>query len=109
MDRQNRVGLALRKTAVDDFLRAALHFRVAALHRGEIEIFLAAAAGHRRRRAAAEADQHRRAAEHDDVRAGRDFALVDMLAANRADAAGDHDRLVITAQLVAVGASTCCS
>ncbi len=103
MNRQDRVVRALRKTAIDDFLHAALHFRIAALYRREIEIFVAFAAGHRRRRAAAETDQHRRAAEHDDIGARRNIPLVYMFATDRADPACDHDRFVVTAQFGPVG------
>ena len=45
-----------------------------------------------------EPDQHRRAAEHDDLRARHDRRLFDVLAAHVAEAARDHDRLVIAAQ-----------
>ena len=56
VDRQDRVGLALREAAIDDFLYATLHLRVAALHRGKIETLATAAAGHRRGGAATETD-----------------------------------------------------
>jgi hypothetical protein len=69
VDQQDRVVVAQRPAAVDDLLAAALHLRVAALHRGEIEVLAALAARHRRGGAAAEADQHRRAAQHDQLRA----------------------------------------
>jgi hypothetical protein len=59
----DRVVLAALPAAVDDFLAAPLHFRVLALHGGEIEVLLPVGAGHARGRTAAEADQHRRAAE----------------------------------------------
>jgi hypothetical protein len=59
--------------AVDDLLRAALDLRVAALHRGEIEVGGVGAGGHRRGRAAAQADQHARAAELDQQRRRREL------------------------------------
>ena len=77
VDGDDRVVVAERPAAVDDLLAAALHLGVVALHRGEIEILLRGARGHRRGRAAAEADEHGRAAEHDDGRARRDLALLD--------------------------------
>ena len=40
------VVLAHPPAGVDDFLRPALHFRIAALHRGEIQILTALAGGH---------------------------------------------------------------
>ena len=70
--------IAQRPAAVDDFLRAALHLRVAALHRGEIQIRAAAAAADRGGGAAAQADQHGRAAEHHQLRADRHLALLHM-------------------------------
>src|SRR5690606_33034959 len=60
------------------------------------------AGGHRRRRTAAETDEHRRAAEHDHLRARLHAVLLDVLRADVAHAAGDHDRLVVAADL-AVG------
>ena len=80
----SRIGLSVQRAraAVDDLLRAPLDLRIATLHRGEIEIGARRAAVHRRRRAAAEADQHRGPAEHDDLRADRDLALLDVLAAH---------------------------
>src|SRR5690606_9866228 len=78
VDRRDRVALAERPARVDDLLRAALHLRVAALHRREVEALLALAAALRRRGAAAEADQHRGTAEHDELRAGARLALLDL-------------------------------
>ena len=81
VDERDGVFVAQRPAAVDDFLAAALHLRVVALHAGEIEILLAVAAGHRAGRAAAEADEHGGAAEDDEFVAGADFALLDMVGA----------------------------
>jgi hypothetical protein len=83
--------------AVDDFLRAPLNLGVAALHRSEIEVGVVAAGGHRTGGAATEADQHARATELDQQRAGRQRAGLERLAGGDvADAAGEHDRLVVT-------------
>ena len=97
VDEQDGVGHALRPAAVDDLLRAPLHLGVAALHRREIEVGRRSARADRRRRTAAEPDEHRGAAEHDDLGARRAVALLDMVAAHVAHAARDHDRLVVTA------------
>jgi hypothetical protein len=80
------VAVAHLPAAVDDFLRAALDFRVAALHRGEIEVFGIGAGGHRLARAAAQADQHAGAAELDQQRADREgFGLERLLGLDVAD------------------------
>ncbi len=97
---QNRIERPARRAAVDDLLRAPLDFRIATLHRGEIEIGAGGAAVHRRRRSAAETDQHRRPAEHDDFRTHRNLALLHVLATHVAETAGDHDGLVITADAI---------
>ena len=65
--RQDRIVLAHLPAAVDDFLRAALDFRVAALDRGEVEVFGVGTGRHRRGGAAAQADQHAGAAELDEL------------------------------------------
>ena len=99
VDGQDRIGIALLPTAVDDFLGAALDFRVAALHRGEIEVGGIGPGRHRGCRAAAEADQHAGAAELDQQAAGRKAYLEGMFGGDVAQAAGDHDRLVVAAHL----------
>ncbi len=85
--------------AVDDLLAAALHFRVLALHRGEIQVGGAGAGGHGRGRATAQADQHGRTAQHDELAAHRDVALLHVVGADVAQAAGEHDRLVVATHL----------
>ncbi|AJX21855.1 hypothetical protein BG17_3587 [Burkholderia pseudomallei MSHR491] len=98
---ENRVVLAELPAAVDHFLRAPLDFRVAALDRIEVELGGVRAGGHRARRAAAHADAHARAADLDEQRAGRHVVLVRVRVRDVADAARDHDRLVIAAHLAA--------
>ena len=103
VDRPDRRGLAERDAAVDDLLAAALDLGVVALDRREVEVLVRGALPHRRRRAAAEADQHGGAAEHDQGRARRDLRLGDVRRADVADPAGQHDRLVVAADDVALG------
>ena len=55
------------------------------------------ATAHRRGRTAAEADQHRGTAQHDETCADRNVGFLDVRPPNIAEAAGDHDRLVIAA------------
>jgi hypothetical protein len=94
---QNRVLLAELPARVDDFLRTALDFRIAALNRVEVEFGGVGAGRHRAGGAAAHADAHTRAADLDQQRAFRQIVLVRVLIGDIADAAGDHDRLVIAA------------
>ncbi|MCY1501904.1 hypothetical protein D9M68_359910 [compost metagenome] len=101
VDELDRVVLAHLPAAVDDLLAAALHFRVLALHRGEVEVGGAGAGRHRGCGTAAEADQHGRAAQHDELGADADLALLHVLGADVAHAAGDHDRLVVAAHFLA--------
>ncbi|OIQ70388.1 hypothetical protein GALL_480000 [mine drainage metagenome] len=95
VDGQDRVGRAQRAAGVDHFLRAALHFRVAALHRVEIEVLGVGAGGQARRRAAAQPDAHAGAAELHQQAAGAELDLVRVRVGDFADAAGQHDRLVV--------------
>ena len=104
MYRYDRVGVAKLPTTVDDFLATALHFRVAALHRGKVECFVAGAARHRRGGAATQTNQHRRATQHYQLRTRRNNSLGDVAGANRPYAARDHDGFVVAAQFHAVGA-----
>ena len=97
MEEVDRVALAHRHAAVDDLLAAALHLRVVALDAGEVQVLGTLAGGHRTGRAAAEADQHRRPAQHDHRVARLQADLVDLDAVDRAQAAGQHDRLVVGA------------
>ena len=103
MNCQNRISQPQLRALVDDFLRAALDFRVAALHRIEVELGGIRARRHRAGCAAAHADAHAGAADLDQQRAGGEQNLVGQFGINRADAAGNHDGLVITPALAADG------
>ena len=97
MEELDRVVGAHRHAAVDDLLAAALHFRVVALDTGKIQRLGRFARRHRRGRATAQPDQHRRATEHDHPVALAQRDLVHLDAVDRAQAAGQHDRLVVGA------------
>ncbi len=99
MDGDDGVGFAQLPAAVDDFLAAALDFRVAALHRVEVQVFAVGPGVHRRGGAAPQADQQAGAAQLDQQRAFRDFVLVDLLLLDVAQAARQHDGLVVAAHL----------
>src|SRR6185295_7577933 len=74
----------------------------AELHRGEIEIRARSAAAHVRGRATTETDQHRRPAEHHDLRTHGNVGFLDVLAPHVAHAASDHDGFVISARAIGV-------
>ncbi len=101
MDEGDGVLVAQLPAAVDDLLAAAFHFRVLALYRGEIQIGRAGTGRDRGGGAAAQADQHGRAAEHDQLGANGDLGLLHVIFTDVAHAASEHDRLVITTHLVA--------
>ena len=56
VNRENGIVVAQRHAAINHFLGAALDFRVAALHRGEIEVLVGTARRHTGRCAAAQAN-----------------------------------------------------
>ena len=104
VDRQNGVALATgsavlaqRPTLVDDLLRPALDFRVAALHRIKIKLGRIGASGHRARRAATHANAHAGPPQLNQQTAGRERHLVGLRGVNHAQPAGNHDRLVVAA------------
>ena len=97
VDRQNRIRPAQRGAVVDDFLRAPLNFGVAALHRIKVEFGGVLAGGHGARRAAAHANAHAGAAQLHQQRAGRECDLLRQRCVNAAQAAGNHDGLVVAA------------
>ena len=99
VDEGDGVLVAEGPAAVDDLLAAALHLGVVALHAGEIEVFVARAAGQGTGRAATETDEHGGSAEDDEFVAGADFALPDVFGPDVAEAAGEHNGLVVTAPL----------
>ena len=101
VDRQNRVVRAELPAAVDDLLRTALDFRVAALHRIKIELRAVRTRVHRRGRATAETDFHARAAELNQQCTFGQIALANVLRINIAHTACDHDGLVIAVDLIA--------
>ncbi len=103
VDKGDRVLVTQLPAAVDDLLTAAFHFRVLTLHGGKVQILGAGTGGHGRRRAAAQTNQHRRAAQHDQLGANRNVRLLDVGRTNVAHATSDHDRLVVTTGFRATG------
>ena len=90
-----RIVRAKRPAAVDHLLRAALDLGIATLDRVEIELLGVGAGAHAGGCATPKADPHAGAAELDQQRARRQVELGGLVVTNAADAAGDHDRLVI--------------
>ena len=104
VDRDDRIVCAHLPAGVDDFLGAAFHFRIAALDGIEVQVGRVAAGGHRRGGAAAHADTHARATKLHQQAADGDVVLVRVLRRDIADAARDHDRLVVAEHGIAVDA-----
>ena len=95
VDGEDRVVLPQRAAAVDHLLRPPLDLGVAALDGVEVEVRGVGAGGHGGGRPAAHADEHPGAPELDEQRARRHLALVRVPGAHVADAARQHDRLVV--------------
>ena len=98
VDGQDGVALAQRRAVVDDLLRAALDLGVAALHGVKIQLGRILARGHGAGRAAAHADAHAGAAQLHQQRTGGEFDLLRELRVNAAQAARNHDGLVVAAR-----------
>ena len=99
VDGEDRVRLSHLPARVDDFLAAALELGVGALHRIEVERLGVGAARHRGGRAAAHADEEARAAELHEHRLRVERLLGDVLRREVAQAARQHDGLVVAAHL----------
>ena len=79
---------------VDDLLGTALDLGVATLHRVEVELGRVGPGRHRRRGPTAHADAHAGPADLHEQRARGEDDLLGHVGADRAEAAGAHDRLV---------------
>ena len=97
VDRQNRVRITAQPALVNDFLRAALNLGVAALYRIKIQRGAICTRRHRASSAATHADAHARAAQLHQERACWEFNFVRQACVDRADAARNHDGLVVAA------------
>ena len=102
MNGNNRIALAVRPAAIDDFLTTALDLRVVALHRGKIQCLRTLPGCHRRRSTTTQPNQQGRTTEHNNFCTRRNTMLLHMLTADIADTAGDHDRLVIAAHFITI-------
>ena len=102
MDEDDGVLIPQLPAAVDHLLAAALHLGVVALHRGKVEIFGRLAGSHGGGCAAAQADVHGRAAQHYQGGPDRDLPFLNVFAADVANAASQHDGLVVATHLDAV-------
>ena len=103
MDRQNGVLFSLNPALVDHLLRAALDFRVAALHRVKVQVGRVGACGERAGRTAAHANAHAGAAKLNQQTARWEFNFLRLPGINHPQATRDHDRLVIPALNAAHG------
>ena len=95
MNKGDWITFSQRPAAIDHFLTATLHLRVLTLNRCEVQLLVALSAAHRRRRAATQTDQHCGTAKHNEISTRFKIALLDVFFTDVAEAAGDHDRLVI--------------
>ena len=95
MYRENGIIFTQCPAGVDDFLRASLHFRIAALYRIKIQICGIGARCHGGCGTTTHADAHARAAKLYQQAAGRQAFFLCMLRGDVTHTAGDHDRLVI--------------
>ena len=102
VDEDDGVVVPQLPAAVDHLLAATLHLGVVTLHRGEVEIFRRLTGGHGGCGAAAQTDVHGRATQHDEGCPHRDLPFLDVLAADVADAARQHDGFVVAAHLDAI-------
>ena len=64
VNQRNRIVVPQGAAPVDNFLTAALHLRVAPLHGGKVQRFLARPGGHGGGSAASQADEHGRPPKH---------------------------------------------
>ena len=78
-------------------MRPALDLRVAALHRIKVQLSRVRTRGHRARRTATHANAHTGPTQLDQQASGRERHLVRLSRIDHAQAARDHDRLVIAA------------
>src|SRR5690606_21491638 len=102
VDGEDGIVFAQAPAVVDDLLRTPFDFRVASLHRVEIERSRVGARSHRRGSGTGHADAHARATQLDQQGARIELDFPGLLAADGANAARDHDGLVIpTANRVA--------
>ena len=100
VNREDGIARALTPAGVDDFLRAALDFRIAALHGGKIQLGGVFPRAHAGSRAAAQPDEHPGAAQLHQQCAGGEIAFVRLAGGNVAQPASNHDGLVIAAHLL---------
>ena len=82
---------------VDDFLRPALDFRVAALYRVKVQFGRVGACGHGAGGTATHANAHAGATQLNQQAAGRKFDFFRLAGVDLPQTARDHDGLVVTA------------
>ena len=100
VNQQNGIVVAHLPATIDNFLRAALNFRITALHGRKIKILATDSARDTGRRPTAKADQHRRPADDRDLCSNRHVDLGRVAIAHIANTAGDHDGFVIAANFI---------
>ena len=102
VDGYDGIVLAHRPAAIYDLLAAPLHFGIAALYRGIVQVLGAGARVHAGGGPAAETDEHGRATEHDQPGANGHSLFLDMVRPDIAQAPCQHDGLVVAADFCTV-------
>ena len=103
VNRQNRVGSTQLRALVNHLLRAALDLGVAALNRIKIKLCRVGTRGHGAGSTAAHADAHAGATQLNQQSASRKQDFFCQGSVNGAQAACDHDGLVVTPALAVHG------
>ena len=102
MDGHNRVVVTQGPAAINHFLHPTFDFRVIPLYRGEIQRFIRLAGRHGTGGTAPQTNQHGRATQHNNLGPFGNRVLFHMAVTDVAHAASDHDRLVVTADFIAI-------
>ena len=102
VNKTNRVFIIQLPALIDHLLTTTLHLRVIALYRGKIQIFGAGTGGHGGSSPATQTNQHGRATQHDQLGTHRNSTFVHVIGFDVAVTTGNHNGLVVTANLFAV-------
>ena len=100
VNQQDGIVVTHLPATIDNFLRAALNFRITALHGRKIKILATDSARDAGRRPTTKADQHRWPANDRDLCSNRHVDLGRVAFTHIANTASDHDGFVIAANFI---------